>query len=191
MNARFKVSIAGKNAGRDQIVIAENLFDVWIERTRIADAGRATITDQIEAQLVEILPAGRSSPDTQLPRASPAPTSSSPPSAPSSHVRPLSSPTEPAASMTLGFEVFVQDVIAAIRDVAMTQINFRVRKLFRMNLDQAIGRGTVVDHFGLRPNAGALAASHRRLRPHRSTFQVVVRRRPPVIAWRSQPCRCA
>src|SRR6185295_19567703 len=38
----------------------------------------------------------------------------------------------------------------------MTQINFRVRKLLGMNLDQAIGSGTVVDHFGLRPDARAL-----------------------------------
>src|SRR5258708_32525457 len=38
----------------------------------------------------------------------------------------------------------------------MTQINFRVRKLFWMNLNQAIGSWTVVDHFGLSPDARTL-----------------------------------
>jgi hypothetical protein len=32
MNPRLKVSIAGQNARRNQIVITKDLFDVWIER---------------------------------------------------------------------------------------------------------------------------------------------------------------
>src|SRR5258706_489508 len=54
MNACFKVSIAGENTGRDQIVITKDLFDVWIEWSRITDTSCATITHQIEPQLVEI-----------------------------------------------------------------------------------------------------------------------------------------
>src|SRR4030095_6515613 len=38
----------------------------------------------------------------------------------------------------------------------MAQINFAVRKLLGMNLKQAIGSRTVVDHFGLGPDTRAL-----------------------------------
>src|SRR5258705_103087 len=52
--ALLKFSIAGETTGRDQIVITKDLFDVWIEWSRITDTSCATITHQIEPQLVEI-----------------------------------------------------------------------------------------------------------------------------------------
>ena len=54
MHARFEISIAGKNRGRDQIVFVDRLLDLRMERAGVADAGRATVADEIESELIEI-----------------------------------------------------------------------------------------------------------------------------------------
>ena len=54
MHARFEIAIAGKHGGRDEIVIVDRLLDLRMERPGIADAGRATVTDEIESELIEI-----------------------------------------------------------------------------------------------------------------------------------------
>ena len=78
MHARFEVAIAGQNAGGDQIVLADDLFDARIQRARVADAGRAAVTDEVEAQLVEILLQTGASRDIRSRLASRAPARSSP-----------------------------------------------------------------------------------------------------------------
>ena len=54
MHARFEISISRKHGGRDQIVIVNRFLDLRMKRPGIADAGRATVTDKIEAELIEI-----------------------------------------------------------------------------------------------------------------------------------------
>ena len=54
MHARFEIAIAGKNRCRDQIVFVDRFLDLRMQRTGVADAGRAAVTDNIEAKLIEI-----------------------------------------------------------------------------------------------------------------------------------------
>ena len=55
MHARFEVSIARENRSRDHVALADDLFDGRIEWSRVADARCATVTDQVEAELIQIL----------------------------------------------------------------------------------------------------------------------------------------
>jgi hypothetical protein len=55
MDPRFEIAIARKHGSGHQVEFADRLLDFRMERPRIADAGRATITDHVESQLVEIL----------------------------------------------------------------------------------------------------------------------------------------
>ena len=54
MHARFEIAVAGKDRGRDEIVFVDRLLDLRMERPGVADAGRATVTDDVEAELIEI-----------------------------------------------------------------------------------------------------------------------------------------
>jgi hypothetical protein len=54
MDAGFEVAIAGKNGGGHEVFADDNIFEAWIERAGIADAGGAAIADGLEAELVEI-----------------------------------------------------------------------------------------------------------------------------------------
>src|SRR3989441_12273714 len=54
MDSCFKVSVAGKNACRNQVVVRNDLFDRRIEWTRVTDAGGAAVSDQIKSQSVQI-----------------------------------------------------------------------------------------------------------------------------------------
>src|SRR5215467_16004170 len=54
MHAGFKIPISRKDRSCNQIVFVDRLFDVWMQRSRVANASRATITDEIESELVEI-----------------------------------------------------------------------------------------------------------------------------------------
>ena len=49
-----KFRLPERTLARDQIVINHNLFDRRIEWSGVADAGRATVTDQIEAKLIQV-----------------------------------------------------------------------------------------------------------------------------------------
>src|SRR6185369_6289746 len=55
MYASFKISISRENGSRDEIVFVDRLLDVGMQRSRVADASRATVPDEIESELVEIL----------------------------------------------------------------------------------------------------------------------------------------
>src|SRR5262249_13671725 len=54
MNACFEITVSGKDGRGNQIVIMNGFLDLGVEWTGIANAGRATIPDEIEAELVEI-----------------------------------------------------------------------------------------------------------------------------------------
>src|SRR5882724_11585737 len=54
MHARFEISVARKNRSRNQVVFVDRLLDVWMQRSRVADASRATIADKIESELIKI-----------------------------------------------------------------------------------------------------------------------------------------
>ena len=115
VHARFEIAIAGKHAGRDQIMIGDDVFNRRIERPGISDAGRAAITHQIEAELIQIRLQARSSRDTQSPRASRAPDEVFTVGRTFNPCSTAFFASNPAASITLGFEVLVQEVIAAIK----------------------------------------------------------------------------
>ena len=54
MDARLEVAIAGKDGGGDEIELVDRFFNPRVERTGVADAGGATVADDVEAELVEI-----------------------------------------------------------------------------------------------------------------------------------------
>src|SRR5882724_9097496 len=54
MHAGFKIPISRKSRSCNQIVFVDRLLDVWMQRPRVADASGATVTDEIESELVEI-----------------------------------------------------------------------------------------------------------------------------------------
>ena len=55
MNAGLEVAITGKYRSRDKVVINDLLFDRRIERARISDTGRASVSDKVKSDLVKIL----------------------------------------------------------------------------------------------------------------------------------------
>ncbi len=54
-DAAFEIAVAGKHRRGNDAVLVDGFGDLFIERTGIADAGRAAIADEVEAELVEIL----------------------------------------------------------------------------------------------------------------------------------------
>src|SRR4030095_1939123 len=54
MNSSFEIAIAAKNACTNEIVFADSLFPVRVERSGVPNACRASITDQTEAKIVQI-----------------------------------------------------------------------------------------------------------------------------------------
>src|SRR4030095_4210442 len=54
MYARFEVAVSRKHRGSNQIEFMDCLLDFRMERSGIADAGRATVADQIKPELIEI-----------------------------------------------------------------------------------------------------------------------------------------
>ena len=55
MNARFKVAIAGEDAGHHQVAILDCLADMVRQRSAVTDARRASVADEIEAQVFKRL----------------------------------------------------------------------------------------------------------------------------------------
>src|SRR5262249_28739564 len=54
VDSSLEVPVSAQNTRNDEIVLSDQLFKVRIEWTRIADAGRATIADQVEPKLIQI-----------------------------------------------------------------------------------------------------------------------------------------
>ena len=137
----------------NQIVLSDDLFDGRIEWTGISDAGRAAVTDEIKAELIQVgLQSGlfqilshdsRTGCQRVLNRRT--------------NGQPMLDRLlgqQPGASMTLGFEVLVQEVIAAIKTSPCPRSISACREFFRMNFLEPIGRWTIVDHFRLGPDTG-------------------------------------
>ena len=55
VNTGLEVSIAGENAGDGEIAFLDRASDVFGQRTRIADAGCAAISDGVETERIERL----------------------------------------------------------------------------------------------------------------------------------------
>ena len=54
MHAGLEIAVAGEDAGSDEIGLGDGFVDDGIERAGIADAGGATVADDLEAELVEV-----------------------------------------------------------------------------------------------------------------------------------------
>ena len=54
MHARLEIAVARKDGGRDEIVFADRVFDCGRQGAGVADARRAAVTHEVEAELVEI-----------------------------------------------------------------------------------------------------------------------------------------
>ena len=114
LDASFEIAIAAQHRGDDQISCVDFRRHVVGQRPAVADARRAAVADQIEAELVEIRLEARLSQilghDFRAGREAglhPRLTCDSPRST-------AFLASRPAAIITLGFDVFVQLVIAAI-----------------------------------------------------------------------------
>ena len=56
MDARLEVAVAGQHRDHAQVFLADRGFDLWArQRSRVADAGRASVADQKEPELLERL----------------------------------------------------------------------------------------------------------------------------------------
>ena len=114
VDAAFEVAVAAQHRGRDQIALLDRRADRLRQRPAVADAGRAAVADQVEAQrLQRRQQAGRRA-GSRSPPSSPAPGWSSPTASRAGRARPPSSPAARPPSITDGLEVLVQLVIAAI-----------------------------------------------------------------------------
>ncbi len=61
MDARLKVPVSGKHARHHQLTVTDGLLNRRIQRTAVADAGRASIADEIKAECVQtVLQSSRS-----------------------------------------------------------------------------------------------------------------------------------
>ena len=50
----LEVAVAAQDGDGDQVVFVDRLGDLRRQRARVADAGRAAVADQVEAELVEV-----------------------------------------------------------------------------------------------------------------------------------------
>jgi hypothetical protein len=112
-DAAFEVAVAGQHAGGDQALVVDGLGDRRRQRAGVADAGGAAEADEVEAERIEVVcrpDFSRYSATTWLPGASEVFTQGL-------VLRPLATALRarrPAPISTLGFEVLVQDVMAAM-----------------------------------------------------------------------------
>ena len=110
----FEIAIAREHRGGDDPVVVDRLGDLVGERAGIADAGRAAEADEIETELVEDPSASRHWRDIRRRPGNPAPATSSPTAWCAAPWPRRCGRAGPRAMRTLGFDVLVQDVIAAI-----------------------------------------------------------------------------
>ena len=54
MDARFKISVPGKDRRCHEIEFGDRFFDIRMERTGISDTRGAAVADKIESELIEI-----------------------------------------------------------------------------------------------------------------------------------------
>ena len=97
------------------------LRDFFRQRAGVADAGGASVADDMEFQFLEIRTSGRRFRDSRGRLSIRARAKSSPTAEPTSLFRRLSSPAILRRSCTEGFEVLVQEVMAAITTLPCLQ----------------------------------------------------------------------
>ena len=54
VDAGFEVAVTREHGSRYEVALLDGAFDVGVERAGITDAGRATVADEVEAELVEV-----------------------------------------------------------------------------------------------------------------------------------------
>src|SRR4029077_8696072 len=54
MHTRFEVAVSRKNGCGNKIVFVDRLLNIRMQRSRVADAGGTTVTNQVESELVEV-----------------------------------------------------------------------------------------------------------------------------------------
>ena len=54
VNTGLEVAVAREDSGGDEVVFDDGGFDLGSERAGVADAGRAAVADDLEAELVEV-----------------------------------------------------------------------------------------------------------------------------------------
>ena len=114
IDAAFEVAIAGKHRGHHQILSSISSEISCRQRSRIPDAGGASVADDMELQLFQIGRQARHCPDNRGPLSIPAQAKSSPTSGTCSPRSTAFFASRPAAIITEGFEVLVQLVMAAM-----------------------------------------------------------------------------
>ena len=112
LHATFEVTVAAQDGRDDQVVGVDRADIVW-QRTAVADAGRAAVAHQVESELVEILVEPRLRQVIGHDLRTGRQTGLHPRLARQAFSTAFFA-TRPAPIITLGFEVFVQLVIAAI-----------------------------------------------------------------------------
>ncbi|MNL63044.1 hypothetical protein D3C87_1871330 [compost metagenome] len=55
MHAAFEVAVAGEHRGDGEVGLLDGFFDRFRQGAGVADAGGAAVTDQGEAEFVEVL----------------------------------------------------------------------------------------------------------------------------------------
>ena len=54
VDAGFEVAVTREHRGGDEVAGLDGAFDVSVERAGVADTGRTTVADEVEAELVEV-----------------------------------------------------------------------------------------------------------------------------------------
>ena len=54
MHAALEVAVAGEHGDGDELVVLDRVGDRLVERAGVADAGRAAVADELEAERVEV-----------------------------------------------------------------------------------------------------------------------------------------
>ena len=55
MDAGLEVAVSGEHAGRDDVLGFDDVFDPFVERAGVTDAGGAAVADGLETEFVEFL----------------------------------------------------------------------------------------------------------------------------------------
>ena len=134
VDAAFEVAVSGEHRSDHQFFLVDGLRNFVRQRPGVADAGGASVADEMEFQFLQIGQSGRLSPDSRaqfsIPGASEVLTHGG-------TVSPFSTAflaSSPAPISTEGFEVLVQEVIAAMTTLPCFSESFTRSGNMLMNL---------------------------------------------------------
>ena len=114
VDAGLEVAVPGEHRRRHHVVVADELLEPRVERAGVADAGGAAVAHHLEPERVEVRLQPGLARGSARRRASPGRATSSPSASRASPRATAFRARSPAASITLGFEVLVQEVMAAM-----------------------------------------------------------------------------